>query len=92
MLRILVIIYIDSRLLYNYLVRLKTIDKKRLMINIMSLREVYKKKEISKVWWIKGRDNLVDTYMKKILNRALERLIFINILKIRVEVYIEYLD
>ena len=47
--RILVIIYIDSRLLYNYLVRLGTIDKKRLIINIMSLREAYKKKEISEV-------------------------------------------
>jgi hypothetical protein len=47
--RILVIIYIDLRLLYNYLVRLGTIDEKRLIINIMSLREVYKKKEISKV-------------------------------------------
>jgi hypothetical protein len=92
MLRILVIIYIDLRLLYNYLVRLGTIDKKRLIINIMSLREVYKRKEIFKVWWIKGRDNLVNTYIKKILNRALERLIFINTLKIRVEVYIEYLN
>jgi hypothetical protein len=48
-LRILVIIYIDLRLLYNYLVRLGTIDKKRLIINIISLREAYKRKEISKV-------------------------------------------
>jgi hypothetical protein len=48
-LRILVIIYIDLRLLYNYLVRLSIIDKKRLIINIMSLREVYERKEISKV-------------------------------------------
>jgi hypothetical protein len=48
-LRIPVIIYIDSRLLYNYLVRLGIIDEKRLIINIISLREAYKKKEISKV-------------------------------------------
>jgi len=47
--KILVIIYIDLRLLYNYLVRLETIDKKRLIINIMSLRKAYKKKEISKI-------------------------------------------
>jgi hypothetical protein len=47
--RILVVIYIDLRLLYNCLVRLGIIDKKRLMIDIMLLREVYKKKEISKV-------------------------------------------
>jgi hypothetical protein len=49
MLRILVIIYIDLRLLYNCLVRLGTIDEKRLIINIILLREVYKKKEIFKV-------------------------------------------
>jgi hypothetical protein len=49
MLRILVIIYIDSRLLYDCLVRLSIIDKKRLMIDIMSLREVYKKKEIFEI-------------------------------------------
>ena len=47
--RILVIIYIDSRLLYNYLVRLSIIDKKRLMIDIILLREAYKKKEIFKI-------------------------------------------
>ena len=47
--RILVIICIDSRLLYDCLVRLNIIDKKRLMIDIMFLREVYKKKEISKI-------------------------------------------
>jgi hypothetical protein len=90
--RILVVIYIDLRLLYNCLVRLGTIDEKRLIIDIMLLKEVYKRKEISKVWWIKGRDNLVDIYIKKILNRALERLISINTLKIRVEAYIECLD
>jgi hypothetical protein len=49
MLKILVVIYIDSRLLYDYLVKLGTIDKKRLIINIMFLREVYEKKEIFKV-------------------------------------------
>jgi hypothetical protein len=44
MLRILVIIYIDSRSLYNYLVKLSIINKKRLIINIMFLKEVYKNK------------------------------------------------
>jgi hypothetical protein len=47
--RILIIIYIDLRLLYNYLVRLDIIDEKKLIIDIILLREAYKKKEISKV-------------------------------------------
>ena len=49
MLRIPVIIYTDSKLLYNYLVRLSTIDKKRLIINIILLKKAYKKKEIFKI-------------------------------------------
>jgi len=40
MLKILVIIYIDSRLLYNCLVRLSIIDKKRLIINIILLQDI----------------------------------------------------
>ena len=68
MLRILIIICIDLRLLYNCLVRLGMIDKKRLMIDIMLLREVYEKKEIFEVWWIDGKDNLADACMKKALN------------------------
>jgi len=47
--RILVVICIDFRLLYNYLVRLSIIDKKRLIIDIILLREAYKKKEISEI-------------------------------------------
>jgi hypothetical protein len=43
--RILVIIYIDLKLLYNYLVRLDTIDKKRLIIDIILLKKAYKKKK-----------------------------------------------
>jgi hypothetical protein len=39
---ILVVIYIDLRLLYNYLVKLGTTSKKRLIINIILLRELYK--------------------------------------------------
>jgi hypothetical protein len=68
------------------------IDEKRLIINIILLREVYEKKEISKVWWINKKDNLANTYMKKVLNRVLEKLILINTLKVRVEVYVECLS
>ena len=92
MLRILVIICIDLRLLYNYLVRLETTDKKRLIINIISLRKAYKRKEISKIRWIKGKNNPIDACIKKIPNGALERLISINTLKIRIEAYIECLN
>jgi hypothetical protein len=34
----------------------------------------------------------MDTYIKKILNRVLKRLISINTLRIRIKVYVDYLD
>ena len=90
--RIPVVICTDSRSLYDCLVRLGTTDEKRLMIDIMSLREAYERKEISEVRWIEGRDNPADACTKKTPNGALERLISTNTLKIRVEAYVERLD
>lgn len=49
MLKIPIIIYINLKLLYNYFIKLNIINKKKLIINIISLRKVYKKKEIFKV-------------------------------------------
>lgn len=44
--KVLVIVYIDSRSLYDYLVKLRTTKEKRLIINIIALREVYKRSEL----------------------------------------------
>ncbi|KZL63415.1 hypothetical protein CT0861_02188 [Colletotrichum tofieldiae] len=65
-LRILVIMCLDLRSLYNIT------DEKRLMIDIISLRELYEKKEILEVRWINRKDNLSDVLTKKALNSALE--------------------
>jgi hypothetical protein len=42
----------DSRSLYDCLVKLGTTNEKRLMIDIMSLRQSYEKREIAEVRWI----------------------------------------
>ena len=46
---LLLVIYTDSKSLYNYLIRLGTTQEKRLMIDIMCLRQAYKWREIIEV-------------------------------------------
>ena len=43
------IVCIDFKFLYQCLMRLKTIEKKRLMINVMNLRQSYKRREITEI-------------------------------------------
>ena len=43
------VLYTDSKSLYECLVKLGTTQEKRLIINIMALREAYKRKEIVQV-------------------------------------------
>ena len=44
-----VVIYIDLKLLYECLIKLGTINEKRLIIDIISLRKSYEKREISEI-------------------------------------------
>ena len=41
---------INSKSLYDYLIKLKTIQEKRLMINILYLRQSYKRREIIEIF------------------------------------------
>jgi hypothetical protein len=43
------ILIINFKSLYDYLIRLKTIVKKRLMMNVMTLRQSYERREIIEV-------------------------------------------
>ncbi|RWA03359.1 hypothetical protein EKO27_g11746 [Xylaria grammica] len=79
----------DSKSLYDCLVKLGTTQEKRLMIDIMSLRESYEKREISDVRWINGKDNPADAFTKRAPNQALETLVSTNRLTVRVEAFVE---
>ncbi|KAE8846511.1 hypothetical protein P3342_004770 [Pyrenophora teres f. teres] len=75
----------DSRSLYDCLVKLGTTKEKRLMIDIMALREAYERSDLMDIRWIDGRDNPADAMTKAASNSALEHLIDTNELELRVQ-------
>lgn len=62
------------------------------MIDIMSLRESYEKREISEIRWIDGRDNPADALTKRDPNNALSTLVSERKITIRVQAYVDRLD
>ena len=72
------IVCIDFRSLYQYLIKLKTIEKKRLMIDVMSLRQSYERREITEIRWIDGNSNSANVMIKNKTTSALKMLIDTN--------------
>ena len=75
----------DSRSLYDCLVKLGTTKKKRLMIDIMAIREAYERNDLNDVRWIDGRDNPADSMTKGNCNNALITFIGTNKLTMRLQ-------
>jgi len=44
-----IVVYTNSYLLYECLVKLRTTKEKRLMINIMAIRQLYKQRELIEI-------------------------------------------
>ena len=72
------IVCTDFRSLYQYLMKLKTIKKKRLMINMINLRQSYKRREITEIRWIDKNSNPANVIIKKKIISALKTLIDTN--------------
>ena len=69
------IVCTDSYSLYECLVKLGTTKEKRLMIDIMALRQSYERRELCEIRWIRGDDNVADAFTKGSPNKALEAFI-----------------
>ena len=54
----------DSKSLYNCLVKLGTTQEKRLMVDLMCLRQSYERREIAEIKWIDGNSNPADAMTK----------------------------
>jgi hypothetical protein len=75
----------DSFSLYECLVKLGTTKEKRLMIDIMSLRQSYERRELFEIRWIHGEDNPADAMTKASSNNALRAFIDENRITMRVQ-------
>jgi hypothetical protein len=84
-----IVVCTDSYSLYECLVKLGTTKEKRLMIDIMALRQSYERREIAEVRWIDGKDNPADAMTKPTPNRTLEKFLDNNHLQIRVEGWVQ---
>jgi hypothetical protein len=84
-----IIVCTDSYSLYECLVKLGATKEKRLMIDIMALRQSYERREIMEIRWIDGKDNPADAMTKSTPNKALEKFINSNQLNIRVEGWVQ---
>jgi hypothetical protein len=79
----------DSYSLYECLVKLGTTKEKRLMIDIMALRQSYERRELFEIRWINGADNPADAMTKANPNKSLESFVDTNSLSVRVEGWVE---
>jgi hypothetical protein len=83
-----VVVCTDSFSLYECLVKLGTTKEKRLMIDIMALRQSYERRELAEIRWIKGESNPADAMTKSVPNKALAQIISTNRLEVRVQGYV----
>jgi hypothetical protein len=79
----------DSRSLYDCLVKLGTTHEKRLMVDLMCLRQSYERRQITEIKWIRGDSNPADSMTKSKACRALTDLININSVDIQEEGWVE---
>ena len=82
-------VYTDSKSLYKCLVKLGTTQEKRLMVDIMYLRQAYECRQITEIVWIDGNFNPADVMTKSKLCQALRDLINTNRITLKTTGWIE---
>lgn len=83
------VICTDSKSLYDCLVRLGTTQEKRLMVDLMCLRQSYERREIAEIKWIEENTNPANSMTKSKACNALKQLIDTNKVNISVMEWVE---
>lgn len=89
MLIIPLIICTDLYFLYKYLVKLLITKEKRLIIDLMALRQLYKRWEIHEICWINESINPADAFIKSTPNKVLQNFVSINMLTVKIKSYVD---
>jgi hypothetical protein len=79
----------NSKFLYNCLVRLRTTIEKRLMMNVIILRQFYERRKIIKIKWMHETNNTVDFMIKSKSSSALRTMIDINQINLNIIEWVE---
>jgi hypothetical protein len=79
----------DSKSLYDCLIKFDMTQKKCFMINVMSLRQSYERRKITKVKWIHEINNSIDSMIKSKAFSILKTLIDINTINMNISEWIE---
>ena len=85
------VIYTDSRSLYDGLVSLNTTTEKRLLIDLHLLRQAYERREIAEVCWIPTEQNPADALTKEKPTPAMSQLLQ-GTLKLTPNAWVERLE
>ncbi len=86
---IFLILATNSKSLYDCLVRLRTTIEKRLMIDVMTLRQFYERRQIIEMKWVHEINNFVDFMIKSKSSSALKTLIDINQINLDIIEWVE---
>ena len=83
------IICTDFKSLYDCLMKLKSTQEKRLMIDFMCLCQFYERRKIAKIRWIDDDKNSIDVMTKSKACSALQDLINSNKISLDAEEWVE---
>lgn len=86
------IVFTNSKLLYDSLVKLGSTPEKRLIVDLIYLLQSYKWQKIIEIRWINGNNNLTNTMTKTKPCAVLQKLININTISLNTTRWIEWED